>query len=121
MIHTILVVDDDELTRSSIERLLVDAEYEVMLAHDGKQGLQLALQHHPDLIMTDLMMPEMDGHAMLRELRKDEWGSHAKVIILSANETVPAINEALQSNVTAYFSKTDTNLDDLIEQISAMN
>lgn len=121
MIRTILVVEDDNLMRMSLVQGLTAADYTVTAAQEGREGLAIALQDHPDLIVTDLMMPGMDGHSLLKALRKDEWGKHARVIILTGNEAVEAINEALQANVSAYFAKSEITIDDLIKQIAAMD
>jgi DNA-binding response OmpR family regulator len=65
----ILVVDDDRLTRRSLSLHLEDAGYEAIVARDGMEAIQLAQQRRPDLILLDIVMPGMDGHEVLRQLR----------------------------------------------------
>jgi len=120
MIRTILVVEDDELMRSALARALSEAEFEVSTATNGKEGLETALKTHPDLIITDLLMPEVDGHQMLTELRHDSWGKNARAIILSSDETGASLNKSLEEGVTVYFSKSEANMDELVTQISAL-
>lgn len=66
----ILLVEDETIIRASIAEILRHYEYEVIVAENGKLGLAKALSEKPDLIICDVMMPEMDGFEMLQELRK---------------------------------------------------
>ena len=119
MSKTILVVDDDKLIREGISALLKNAGQNVLEASDGKQGLALALEHKPDLVVTDVRMPEMTGLAMIAELRADDWGAKVPVIILTNDESSDSINQALESGVTMYFPKTSPP-DTLQQQILQM-
>ena len=66
----ILVVDDEPRIRRIVEQSLRKDAYRVIHAADGREGLQKAQEEHPDLIVLDLMMPEMDGFEVCRELRR---------------------------------------------------
>ena len=65
----ILVIDDDPEIRDSVEETLVAAAHEVLTASNGKDGIQLCRAHPPDLVITDLLMPEKDGLEIIQELR----------------------------------------------------
>lgn len=78
---TVLVIDDDEAVRSSLEVLLEAYGYEVVLARDGRQGLAAFRANKPDVVMIDLMMPVMDGLAAITRIRK-EW-PHSFIIAMS--------------------------------------
>jgi DNA-binding response OmpR family regulator len=80
----ILIIEDSELLRMAIRGTLENARFRVKDASDGEAGLAMALREHPDLIMLDLLMPVMDGMTMFKLLRKDKWGAHVPVIILTA-------------------------------------
>lgn len=108
MSKTILVIDDDKLIREGLVALLKSAGQSVIEAENGKLGLDAAVTSHPDLIVTDVRMPEMDGLQMIEALRADEWGKTVPVVILTNDETSDSINQALQSGVTTYLPK---NLD----------
>lgn len=105
MSKTILVVDDDKLIREGLTALLKNAGQAVLEAATGKQGLALALEHKPVLIVTDVRMPQMTGLEMITELRKDDWGAKIPVIILTNDESNDSINQALESGVTMYLPK----------------
>jgi DNA-binding NarL/FixJ family response regulator len=73
------------------------------------------LRHHPDLILLDLLMPEMSGMAMLKKLREDSWGKQARVIILTNVSDNKEIAEVLHNKTYDYFVKADTKIEDLVE------
>jgi DNA-binding response OmpR family regulator len=79
----IAIIEDDQAI-SQMYRLKFDAEgYEVETAANGKLGLELADAMRPDIILLDLMMPEMNGDEMLERMRGTDWGKDIKVIILT--------------------------------------
>ncbi len=69
---TVLVIDDDEAVRSSLEMLLEAYGYEVVLARDGRQGLAAFRANTPDMVLVDLMMPVQDGIETIVQIRR-EW------------------------------------------------
>lgn len=84
MSRTILIVDDEknivDILRFNLER----EDYAVLCAYDGKEGLRLALEKTPDLILLDVMLPEMDGFEVCRSLR--DGGSNIPIIMITAKE-----------------------------------
>jgi DNA-binding response OmpR family regulator len=81
MASRILVVDDERIVTEVVERYLQLEGYEVRVAKDGKQALEIAGQWHPDLIVLDLMLPEVDGLEVCRRLNRD---SPLPIIMLTA-------------------------------------
>lgn len=80
---TIAIIEDDQAI-SQMYRIKFEAEgYEVETAENGKLGLALCEKMKPEIILLDLMMPEMNGDEMLEELRKTTWGKNTKVVILT--------------------------------------
>lgn len=108
MSKTILVIDDDKLIREGLAALLKNAGQNILEAADGKEGLATALEQHPDLIVTDLRMPNMSGQEMIEAIRADEAIKNTPIIVLTNDETSDSVNQALQSGVTIYLAK---NLD----------
>lgn len=117
MAKKVLIIEDDSITSKSLQVALLNAGFEADEAADGKQGLERALETHPDIILTDLRMPVMDGISMLKLLRQDEWGKTARVIILTSNEAAEAVNQALELGVYTYFSKDVMDPSEVVEQI----
>src|SRR4051812_8497413 len=88
----IAIIEDDQAI-SQMYRFKFEAEgYSVETAENGKLGLQLAESMKPDIILLDLMMPEMTGDEMLEKLRQSSWGKDIKVIILTnmGEQEIPA-------------------------------
>jgi len=100
----VLVVEDNDDVRSYIRKDLGHL-FEVMEAENGKSGWEKTLSHLPDLILTDLMMPEMDGYELCRKVKTDKQTSHIPVIVLTALTTEKANLEAIESGADAYVSK----------------
>lgn len=92
----VAIIEDDQAI-SQMYRIKFEAEgYEVETAENGKLGLGLVEKMKPDMVLLDLMMPEMTGDQMLKELRKEDWGKDLPVIILTnmgEQEAPPILKE----------------------------
>jgi len=113
----ILIVEDEVALRTLLEDKFKAEGLEILSASTGAEGLNLALSNHPDLILLDLVMPEMDGVTMLKKLREDAWGKQVQVIILTNKEDSQSISDSLQSKVSLFLVKSDWNLDKLISTV----
>jgi DNA-binding response OmpR family regulator len=105
---TKIAIVEDDAAICQMYRMKFEAEgYEVETAENGKLGLELIAHFKPDIILLDLMMPEMTGQEMLEELRKTSWGKDIKVIILTnmGEQEVPARMKEL--SVTDFILKAD--------------
>ena len=103
----IAIVEDDQAI-SQMYRFKFEAEgYEVETAENGRLGLELAEQFRPDIILLDLMMPEMSGDQMLAEMRKTAWGKDIKVVILTNRGEQEIPPEVKTLGVSAVILKAD--------------
>ncbi|MEI7620099.1 MAG: response regulator, partial [Candidatus Falkowbacteria bacterium] len=122
----ILIVEDDVLLVKAISYEFEQENFEVFTAGDGVDGLAMAEQHLPDLILADILMPKMDGLVMLKKLRDREGGKKIKFIILTNVNSSDKIAEAmdLQEVVTdgyfEYFIKADIELEEIVKKINAL-
>ncbi len=82
-----------------------DKKYKVHIAEDGLAGLKLAKEIDPDIILTDVQMPHMNGYEFCKELRRNFDTSHIPVIMLTANNTIEHHIEGLSAGVDAYMGK----------------
>lgn len=101
----ILVVDDDRLIRQMVRDMLEIAEFAVGEAVDGADGLVQAAAFHPDVILLDLMMPDMDGYAVCRRLKADPATRAIPVIFLTASANLKLNREAYAAGAVACFTK----------------
>lgn len=116
---TILAIDDDALLLGSVAQVLEQAGYTVIQAQNGKEGLEMALQHHPDLVLTDNLMPILNGVDMIAGLRNDAWGKKVPVIIMTNMYTADMLNQSLQAGATDYVMKSDISLDKIVELVNS--
>lgn len=84
MKKTILAVDDDPLQLKLIDAVASKAGYKVITAENGREGVKQAQKHNPDLILLDIMMPEMDGYTALEVIRQSEELKNTPVIMVTA-------------------------------------
>lgn len=98
----IVIIDDEPQIRRLLEITLENSGYKVILAENGKQGILLAANHTPDLILLDLGLPDMNGHEVLKELRL--W-YNKPIFILSALDQEADIVKALDNGANDYLTK----------------
>ena len=79
----ILLVDDSKLQRVTIQRILAKAGYQVEAAVDGEEGLRMAQETNPELVLLDMILPKLDGTVVLERLKKDPKTMHIPVIVLT--------------------------------------
>lgn len=103
-LSTILIVDDNEDIRSYLHVLLA-GQYYVIEASDGQNGLRLAKESVPDLIVSDVMMPVMDGLTFCSKIKEDEVTSHIPVILLTARSEESQRIEGYEHGADAYITK----------------
>ena len=100
----VLVVDDSISIRMALSGILKNAGYRVSMASDGLDALEKAQREKPDLVITDLCMPRMDGHETIRALRK-QYGDALPIIVVSATEEETERLQALEDGAVDYLSK----------------
>jgi DNA-binding response OmpR family regulator len=114
----VLVVEDEDVLLRPVSIKLAAEGYKVLSAQNGQEGLLLAKTKKPDLILLDIMLPEMDGISMLKELRKDAWGKTAQVIVFTnMKDDTKVLADVMEHNVTEYLVKNDLSLDQLIAKV----
>jgi len=102
--ETILIVDDIESNVSLLNNIL-SFKYNVLIALDGKSALELANEYIPDLILLDIMMPDMDGYDVCKELKSNEQTSHIPVIFNTARTDEKSIEKAYSVGGVDYICK----------------
>lgn len=99
-----LVVEDNEDIREYVRTSFLE-KYKVLTAVNGKEGLELAKKNIPDIIVSDIMMPQMDGFEMCRSIKEDMCTSHIPVILLTAKDSIQDKEEGYESGADSYITK----------------
>ena len=101
----ILIVDDEPNIVMTLEYTFKKSNYEVFIARDGQEALDILKTNFPDVIILDIMMPMVDGFATLEQIRKDANLQHTKVMFLSAKNKESDIEKGLALGADAYMTK----------------
>lgn len=101
----VLVVDDDQSTRLMVREVLGPAGFVIEEADGGKRGLELIESFRPDIVLLDILMPEMDGFATLRSLRGQDHGSRCHVVMVTGLQDPGAVETALELGATDFVTK----------------
>jgi threonine synthase len=122
-VRSIAIIDDTPDAIRLIRRILQSqGEYQISEAHDGRQGLDLIRTARPDLVILDLMMPEVDGFAVLDALRADEATRDIPVIVVTAKALTPQERDRLTGQIESLLQKgsfmDDELLDDVLKALS---
>lgn len=105
---TILVIDDEPIILENIHEILMFAGYEVIQAENGAEGLEATRSHRPDLIISDIQMPEMDGYAMLEEIRRDPLTQSIPLIFLTAKADRESQRKGMETGADDFLTKPVT-------------
>jgi threonine synthase len=117
----IAIVDDHPDVRQLIRRILISqGNYTLFEASTGKEALEVAKQEHPNLMILDLMMPEMDGFSVLDALQQNPDTAEIPVIVLTAKELTSEEKQRLQGHIRAMMQKGEFQGDDLIDEVRAL-
>lgn len=114
----ILLVEDDEMNRDMLSRRLIRKGYEVIIAIDGQEGLDMALSQVPDVILMDMNLPVMDGWESTKRIREQEIssGQHVPIIAVTSHAMASDLEKTIKAGCDNYEPKP-INLAQLIAKI----
>lgn len=113
----ILIIDDDENLATVLVDKLNFSGFQADCAFDGVLGLKKALETKPDLILLDVIMPNMSGWETLEKLRVDAWGEKVKVIMLTSLDKPESVAHAMEQGSIVFIVKTNNTLDQIVEKV----
>ncbi|MBN2389292.1 MAG: pyridoxal-phosphate dependent enzyme, partial [Anaerolineae bacterium] len=120
-VQQIMIVEDNPEAARLLRRILqTHGEFQIGEAHTGKEGLDMIRATHPDLILLDLMMPDMDGFAVIDQLKADPKLKDIPVIVITAKELNPKDRARLQGQIQMLLQKGSFMDEDLLQEIVAL-
>jgi len=117
MPKTILIVEDDTILRDLISQKLKKANYDIVEAVDGEEGLKKAKENKPDIILLDLILPGIDGFGVLEQIKKDPEIDKIPVVILSNLGQKEEIEKGMSLGATDFLIKAHFTLSEIVEKI----
>jgi len=117
---TVLVVDDEPKTVELLTDMLQAEGFNVLQAYRGQQGIDIALEKHPDLIILDLMMPEVNGFDVVEKLRAHSEAMDIPILIFTAKDLTEEDRQRLNSRVQAIASKSGSGKEDLLRELERL-
>lgn len=102
---TILVVDDSPTEIHIFRKILERQGYRIIVAKDGQEGIDMAVQHRPDLIVMDVVMPVLNGFQATRQLKNNEATAHIPVIMVTTKDQQTDINWGMRQGANEYMVK----------------
>ncbi len=103
--YTVLVVDDNEMNRDTLARRLRQQGFTIEMAANGVEALEMARQKQYDLVLLDIMMPEMDGYEVLQTMKSEEGLKSIPVIMISALEEIESVMRCMELGAEDYLTK----------------
>jgi DNA-binding response OmpR family regulator len=118
MSKTVLIADDEPNIVISLEFLLEQAGYRVMVAHDGQEALEAIQRQPPDLVLLDVMLPRLSGFDVCQKIRENPDWQHMRIVMLTAKGREVEISKGLALGANAYITKPFST-QELLAQIGA--
>ncbi|MBP9864666.1 response regulator [Patescibacteria group bacterium] len=117
--HSILIIEDELPLRKALVEKFKHEGFEVFSAADGEEGLATAISKKPDILLTDIIMPKIDGITMLAQLRAaSTWGKEVPVIMLTNVTADDEITRAVNANEPAYYLvKSNWSINDIVKKV----
>lgn len=115
--HKILIVEDEKALNEVLKERFENEGFDVRVAQDGAEGLLLALEKPPDVILLDIVLPKVGGLDMLKKLRTYELGKNIPVVVLTNLSDTKQVHEALEHGARDFLVKADWVLSDVVENV----
>ena len=116
--NSVMIVDDNKIDRKQMSQIIQAENIKTILANDGNECISLIQQSIPDVLVLDLMMPEMDGFQVLDRIRKDQKTRNLPVIVVTAKDLTREDKSKLSGKVSSVLAKSESTPQDLFKEIS---
>jgi CheY-like chemotaxis protein len=113
----ICIVEDNDILSSIAKEELLERGFMVYTASDGEEGLELIKKVHPDLVLLDIVMPKMDGHAVLDVLKQDEKLKNIPVVMLTVSASDEDAGKCVAKGAVDYIIKSQQSINEIVDKI----
>ena len=117
MVKKILIIEDEAPLRMALEEKFGNEGFDVVTADNGEDGLMLAQEQMPDLILLDIILPKMNGFDVLNHLSKNDTTKEIDVIVLTNLSETGKVGDVVRKGVSEYLVKADWTLEELLEKV----
>ena len=117
MVQNILLIEDEAALQKTIGEVLQKEGYNMLSAMDGEEGIKIAREKKPDLILLDLILPKKDGFGVLSSLKSNSETKSIPIIVLTNLGEMENIDRAVELGATTYLVKSDYSLKEIVEKI----
>jgi len=114
---TILVIEDSSYLADSLVDMLEMYKYRSLHAASGRDGVALAIEHEPDLVLLDIRLPDINGYEVYRQIRATDWGKTARIMVLTASESIENIAKNIDLPREYVLFKPEWSIKNLMHQI----
>ncbi len=114
----ILIIEDEEIISNLLSKKLSQLGYEVKIAFNGQEGLEMLYKEKPDLVLLDIIMPKKDGFETIAEMKSDETLKDIPIIIISNSGQPVELNKAREMGVNDWLIKTDFDPQEVIQKVN---
>lgn len=115
---TVLVVEDSPYLAESLIDMLTMQDLRAIHSATGREGVTTALSEQPDLILLDIRLPDISGYEVYQQIRQDPWGKDAKIMVLTASESIENIARNIDLPSEYVMFKPDWSIKELMEKIT---
>lgn len=113
----IIIVEDDQMLSDIYKMKFSNSGFEVLVAENGKEALEIAKKEKIDVVLTDLFMPEMDGFELTKILRSGEYDSEIKIIVFSNLDQEDSQKKFAELKINGYITKSNYTPAELVEEV----
>lgn len=115
----ILIIEDEVALSMGLSDKFQNSGFSTLVAKNGVDGFAQAIEKHPDLIILDILMPQMDGVTLLKKLREDEWGKTAKVVMWSNSKDLDVAEESKKElGALDFLIKSEWTFGDIVKKVA---
>ena len=117
---TVLVIEDSPYLAESLVDMMNIKGHGALVAATGREGIRMAIEEKPDLVLLDIRLPDIDGYEVYQAIRQDSWGKNASIMVLTASESAKNIMKNIDLPDEKILYKPEWSAQDLVAKIDSV-